>query len=66
MTRVSMCSSPRCTRPATLIITGRRPGRTLYSALSCDTCAPRHRAKARQAGPVTEQAHGRQEQPALF
>ncbi|MFI6793639.1 hypothetical protein ACIBG4_40545 [Nonomuraea sp. NPDC050383] len=50
---VSTCAT--CRRPATRIITGRRPGRTLYSALSCDTCAPKHRAKAADAGPVTEE-----------
>ncbi|MER7126666.1 hypothetical protein [Micrococcus luteus] len=63
---LSRCST--CRRPATRVITGRVPGKSLYSALSCDTCAPRHREKARAAGPVTEEPHGQreQEQPTLF
>lgn len=52
----STCST--CTRAATLIITGRNPGRTLYSALSCDHCAPKHRQRAQKAGPVEEEPHG--------
>ncbi|MER7131217.1 hypothetical protein [Streptosporangium saharense] len=62
---VSTCSS--CRRSATLVITGRVPGRTLYAALSCGPCAPRHREKARAAGPVTEEPYGQsEEQAALF
>ncbi|GAA3172728.1 hypothetical protein [Nonomuraea roseoviolacea] len=62
MQRVSSCST--CRRPATRIITGRRPGRTLYSALSCDECAPKHLQKARQAGPVTDEPlEGRAQDP---
>lgn len=62
---LSRCST--CKRPATLIITGRHPGKTLYTALSCDPCAPRHRKKAREAGPVTEKPHQQTEQqPTLF
>lgn len=58
MTWVSTCST--CRRPATRTITGRRPGKTLYSALTCDTCAPRHREQAAQAGPVVDEPlHGR-------
>jgi protein-arginine kinase activator protein McsA len=48
------CST--CPRPATLTITGRIPGRTCYSALTCDQCAPKHRERAKKAGPVTEEA----------
>jgi protein-arginine kinase activator protein McsA len=47
------CST--CTRPATLTITGRIPGRTCYSALTCDKCAAKHRERARKAGPVVEE-----------
>ncbi len=61
---VSRCST--CRRPATLVVTGRRPGLTLYSALTCDGCAPKHRAKAREAGPVTEEQLRETAQPALF
>lgn len=50
---ISRCST--CRRPATCTITGRIPKRTLYSALSCDNCAPRHRAHAEKAGPVVEE-----------
>lgn len=50
---ISRCST--CRRPATRIITGRIPGRTCYSALSCDECAAKHREKAREAGPLTEE-----------
>lgn len=64
MTWVSSCST--CRRPATLIITGRRPGKTLYSALSCEQCAGKHRAKAKEAGPVTEEQHGETVQDGLF
>jgi len=62
--RTSACST--CRRPATLIITGRRPRLTLYSALSCDRCAPRHRAKAAKAGPVVEEPQGETTQDGLF
>lgn len=57
------CST--CRRAATRIITGRQPGRTCYSALTCDTCLPKHRTLAAKAGPVVEE---RVEQPqdALF
>lgn len=58
------CST--CTRPATLIITGRKPYQTLYSALTCQQCAPRHRAQAAKAGPVVEEAYQRAMQDALF
>ncbi|WP_049568694.1 hypothetical protein [Nonomuraea sp. SBT364] len=61
---VSRCST--CRRPATLIITGRLPGRTCYSALTCDTCAPRHRALAQKAGPVVAEPHKQRTQDALF
>lgn len=50
---VSRCST--CRRAATRVITGRVRGRSLYSALSCDACAPKHREKAEQAGPVVEE-----------
>ncbi|MFF4417508.1 hypothetical protein ACFYY8_33705 [Streptosporangium sp. NPDC001559] len=64
----STCSS--CRRPATLVITGRTPGRSYYAALSCTACAPRHREKARAAGPLVEEPYGQpneeQEQAALF
>lgn len=53
MTWPHWCST--CTRPATCIITGRVGGQSLYSALSCDRCAPRHRLAAARAGPVTEE-----------
>lgn len=66
MAWVSTCSTSRCRRPATLIITGRKPGLTLYSALSCGNCAPKHRERAKKAGPVVETEHGLVEQPALF
>jgi hypothetical protein len=49
---LSRCVS--CNQPATLIITGRRRG-TLYSTLSCDRHADKHRERARKAGPVTEE-----------
>lgn len=61
---VSRCST--CRRPATLVVTGRRPGLTLYSALSCEPCAPKHRAKAAAAGPITEDRLRETVQPALF
>ena len=50
---ISTCST--CRQPATLIITGRTPRRTLYSSLSCDRHADKHRARARKAGPVVEE-----------
>lgn len=53
---VSRCST--CRRAATRVITGRVRGRSLYSALSCDACAPKHREKAEQAGPVVEETIG--------
>ncbi|RCG27201.1 hypothetical protein DQ384_26135 [Sphaerisporangium album] len=54
----SHCStSPR---PATLIISGRVPGKTLYNALSCDRCADRHRQKAYEtSGPIVEKPYDR-------
>ncbi|NUW45577.1 hypothetical protein [Nonomuraea rhodomycinica] len=59
---MSWCST--CRRPATRIITGRRPGRSLYSALSCDTCADKHQEKARQAGAITDEPlEGRAQDP---
>lgn len=64
MSWLSTCST--CPRPATLVVTGRRPGLTLYTALTCDRCAPKHRAKAREAGPVTEERHGQSAQDPLF
>lgn len=64
MTWVSRCQS--CPRPATRIITGRQPRKTLYSTLTCDTCAPRHRRLAAQAGPVVEEALQGRAQDALF
>lgn len=64
MTWVSTCST--CRRPATLVVTGRRPGLTLYSALSCDNCADKHRGKARTAGPVVEEQLQEAAQAALF
>jgi hypothetical protein len=61
---ISRCASARCKRPATRIITGRIPGRTCYSALSCDECAPKHRARAQKAGPVVEEPlEGRAQDP---
>lgn len=53
---LSRCVS--CTQPATLIITGRIPRRTLYSTLSCDRHADKHRARAKKAGPVVEETIG--------
>jgi hypothetical protein len=53
---VSRCST--CRRAATRIITGRVRGRSLYSALSCDACAPKHRERAEKAGPVVEETIG--------
>lgn len=64
MTWISRCST--CRRPATLIITGRTPRRTLYSALSCDTCAPKHREHARKAGPLVEETLEGRAQDALW
>jgi hypothetical protein len=64
MTWVSTCST--CRRPATLVVTGRRPGLTLYSALSCDECVGTHRARAAKAGPVVEEPYGETAQPVLF
>lgn len=62
---ISRCST--CPRPATHIITGRIPGKTLYSALSCDRCADRHRQKAYETGgPVVEEPLRAAAQPALF
>ncbi|MFF3443601.1 hypothetical protein [Streptosporangium sp. NPDC002721] len=62
--RTSTCST--CARPATLIITGRRPRLTLYTALTCDRCAAKHRARAAKAGPVTEETYGETVQDGLF
>ena len=60
----SWCASARCPRPATHTVTGRRPGKTLYSALTCDTCLPKHRARAEKAGPVVvEVLPGRAQEP---
>jgi hypothetical protein len=64
VTWISRCST--CRRPATCIITGRVPGRTCYSALSCNDCAPRHRAKAREAGPLLEEPLEKRAQDALW
>jgi hypothetical protein len=61
---ISTCST--CRRPATRIITGRIPGRTCYSALSCDTCVPKHHERARKAGPVTEESLEEPAQDALW
>lgn len=61
---ISRCST--CRRPATKVITGRKPGRTLYSALTCDTCAPKHRRLAQQAGPVDEEQLTTRVQDSLF
>ncbi|MER7212475.1 hypothetical protein ABT340_35930 [Streptosporangium sp. NPDC000239] len=66
---ISRCST--CRSPAVLIVTGRVPGRTLYAALSCTMCAPKHRTRAQEAGPVTEEPYGQPEerepeQAALF
>ena len=58
------CST--CRRPATLIVTGRIPRRTCYSALSCDTCLPKHRALAAKAGPVQEEPLEHPAQNSLF
>jgi hypothetical protein len=58
------CST--CRRPATSIVTGRQPRRTLYSALTCDTCLPKHRALAAKAGPVTEEELEDRAQDPLF
>ncbi|HUR74427.1 MAG TPA: hypothetical protein VMZ00_09125 [Sporichthya sp.] len=55
-----------CRRPATLIVTGRRPGKTLYSALTCDTCLHKHRALAAKAGPVQEEPLKGRDQDPLF
>jgi hypothetical protein len=46
-----------CRQPATLIITGRGRG-SLYSTLSCDRHADKHRARAKKAGPVVEETIG--------
>ncbi|MEU6781467.1 hypothetical protein ABZ912_19865 [Nonomuraea angiospora] len=64
MNWVSRCQS--CRRPATRIITGQVRGKSLYSALSCDECAPRHQAKAREAGPLTEEPLTTRAQDSLF
>lgn len=61
---ISRCST--CRRPATRIITGRIPRKTLYSALSCDDCAPKHRALAAKAGPVVEEPLEDRAQDPLF
>jgi protein-arginine kinase activator protein McsA len=59
------CST--CPRPATLTITGRIPGRTCYSALTCDQCAPKHRQKAYETGgPIQEEPLEDRAQDALF
>lgn len=60
----SSCNT--CRRPATLIVTGRRPGKSLYSALTCDRCADKHRKQAAQAGPVTEEPLEHAAQDSLF
>lgn len=60
---LSLCVT--CTRPATLIITGRGRG-TLYSTLSCDRHADKHRERARKAGPVVEETIEGPGQGALF
>lgn len=64
MTWISRCST--CRRPATCTVTGRIPGRTLYSALSCDDCAPKHHALAEKVGPVTVEPLEDREQEPLF
>jgi RNase P subunit RPR2 len=61
---VSRCST--CRRPATRIITGRVRGKSLYSALTCDDCAPKHRALAQKAGPVVEEELEDRAQGSLF
>jgi hypothetical protein len=61
---ISRCST--CRRPATRTITGRIPRKTLYSALTCDNCAPKHRQHAQKAGPVTEKPLEDQAQHPLF
>lgn len=61
---ISRCQS--CRRPATRIITGRVHGRTCYSTLSCDACAPRHRTLAQQAGPVVDEPLDTAAQDSLF
>lgn len=61
---VSRCST--CRRPAVLIITGQIRGKSLYSALSCDNCAPKHRALASNAGPVVEEPLPGRAQDPLF
>lgn len=65
MQRPSRCQS--CQRPATRTITGRVPGKTCYSVLSCDRCAPKHRQKAHQTGgPLDEEELEGCEQDRLF
>jgi hypothetical protein len=54
-----------CRRPATLIITGRARG-SLYSTLSCDRHADKHRTRARKAGPVVEETIDGPGQDTLF
>ncbi len=61
---ISRCST--CRRPATRTITGRVRGKSLYSALSCDDCAPKHRALAQKAGPVVEEPLKGRAQDPLF
>lgn len=61
---ISGCST--CPLPAALTITGRIPGKTLYSALTCTNCAPKHRRLAQKAGPVTEEPLTKRAQDALF
>jgi hypothetical protein len=61
---ISRCQS--CPRPATSIVTGRQPRRTLYSALTCDTCLPKHRKLAANAGPVTVEPLEDRAQDPLF
>jgi hypothetical protein len=64
MAWTSWCASSRCKRPATHTVTGRRPGVSLYSALTCEQCLPKHRARAAKAGPVVVEAlPGRAQQP---
>jgi hypothetical protein len=55
-----------CRGRATVIVTGRIPGKTCYSALSCDTCLSKHRALAEKAGPVTVEPLEDREQDPLF
>lgn len=64
MAWTSWCASTRCKRPATHTVTGCTPRVSLYSALTCDKCLEKHRARAAKAGPVVvEPLPGRQQEP---